>query len=176
MCAPDIMPSTLRGTSAPLPSYTTNTSAEVTMFCDRCGANLTPASRFCPTCGKSFAPVAQPQAPEYRVSRHVRNLGILWMVYSAIHLIPGLILQSMPHWLPFRYDYPFFLGGIFRAIGAMLMLKGVLGLIAGWGLLDRQPGHGSGGTGEPRPPDPTRTSGGAGRQPLYGTSTTGPCQ
>ena len=109
------------------------------MFCDRCGANLTPASRFCPTCGKSFAPVAQPQAPEYRVSRHVRNLGILWMVYSAIHLIPGLILQSMPHWLPFRYDYPFFLGGIFRAIGAMLMLKGVLGLIAGWGLLDRQP-------------------------------------
>ena len=108
------------------------------MFCDRCGANLAPASRFCPTCGKSFAPVAQPQAPEYRVSRHVRNLGILWMVYSAIHLIPGLILQSMPHWLPFRYDYPFFLGGIFRAIGAMLMLKGVLGLIAGWGLLDRQ--------------------------------------
>lgn len=108
------------------------------MFCDRCGANIAPTARFCPTCGKSFAPVPQPMAPEYRVSRHVRNLGILWMVYSAIHLIPGLVLQSMPHWFGFRYDYPFFLGGIFRAVGAMLMLKGVLGLIAGWGLLDRQ--------------------------------------
>src|SRR6266496_2656225 len=110
------------------------------MFCDRCGTSVPPAARFCPTCGKSFVPPTRPPVPMNRVARHVRNVGILWIVYSCIHLIPGLILGSLPNWLPpwIAYDRGmFFPHGIFRVIGGFLMIKGVIGIIAGWGLLDR---------------------------------------
>jgi zinc-ribbon domain len=118
-------------------------SAEVLMFCDRCGAQMADTARFCPGCGKPFAPPMAPppvpQVPMNRVARHIRNVGILWIVYSCIHLIPGLIVGSLPHWLGFwGRDTFWFPGGIFHVVGGFLMLKGVLGLIAGWGLLDRQ--------------------------------------
>jgi hypothetical protein len=32
----------------------------------------------------------------------------------------------------------FWFHGIFRVVGGFLMVKGVVGIIAGWGLLDRQ--------------------------------------
>jgi hypothetical protein len=110
------------------------------MFCDRCGAQMADAARFCPGCGKPFAPVAPaPQVPMNRVARHIRNVGILWIVYSCIHLIPGLIVGSMPNWFPFSGDHDlFFMHGIFRVVGGFLMLKGIVGIIVGWGLLDRQ--------------------------------------
>ncbi|HXK05501.1 MAG TPA: zinc-ribbon domain-containing protein [Verrucomicrobiae bacterium] len=108
------------------------------MFCDRCGTSLADTARFCSTCGKSFVPAPQVRMPGPRVAGHIRTLGILWIVYSVIHLIPGLIVGSMPHWLPFNSDFPFFMGGLFRFIGGVLMVKGILGVIAGWGLLDRQ--------------------------------------
>jgi hypothetical protein len=109
------------------------------MFCDRCGAQMADTARFCPGCGKPFAPIAAQaaQVPMNRVAKHLRNVGILWIVYSCIHLIPGLIVGSMPNWLPFD-NGPFFLHGILRAVGGFLMIKGVAGIIAGWGLLDRQ--------------------------------------
>ena len=108
------------------------------MFCDRCGANLPQTARFCPNCGKSFAPVPQAQ-PAPRVAGHIKTLGVLWIVYSAIHMIPGFIVGSMPHWLPFfNSDMPFFMGGLFRMIGGVLLVKGIIGVIAGWGLLERQ--------------------------------------
>jgi hypothetical protein len=44
----------------------------------------------------------------------------------------------MPNWFPFDHG-PFFMHGIFRVVGGFLMLKGVIGIIAGWGLMDRQP-------------------------------------
>jgi hypothetical protein len=108
------------------------------MFCDRCGAQMADTARFCPGCGKPFAAPA-PMAPVAmnRVTRHVRNVGILWIVYSCIHLIPGLIVGSMPNWFYFDHG-PFFLHGLFRAIGGLLVAKGIVGIIAGWGLLDRQ--------------------------------------
>jgi hypothetical protein len=108
------------------------------MFCDRCGTSLAPAVRFCPTCGKSFAPAVPMRTPLPRVAGNIRTLGILWIVYSVIHLVPGLIVGSMPHWLPYDSDMPFFLHGMFRAIGGFLMLKGAVGVAAGWGLLERQ--------------------------------------
>jgi len=108
------------------------------MFCDSCGANLPQTARFCSNCGKSFVAVQQPRVPGPRVASHIRTLAILWIVYSAVHLIPGLIVGSMPRWFPFNTEFPFFLPGLFRFIGGILMVKGVLGIIAGWGLLDRQ--------------------------------------
>jgi hypothetical protein len=110
------------------------------MFCDRCGAQMADTARFCQACGKPFAPVVPTTlVPMNRVARHIRNVGILWIVYSCIHLIPGLIVGSMPHWFPFDGNHDFFLfRGVFRVVGGFLLLKGVVGIIAGWGLLDRQ--------------------------------------
>jgi len=111
------------------------------MFCDRCGAQMADSARFCPGCGKPFAPAAPPppQAPMYRVARHIRNVGILWIVYSCLCLIPGLIVGAMPHWFGFWGRDPYwFPGGLFHMIGGFLVFKGILGIIAGWGLLDRQ--------------------------------------
>ena len=111
------------------------------MFCDRCGANMADTARFCPGCGKPFAAAAPPPAlvPMNRVARHLRNVGILWIVYSCLHLIPSMVIGSMPHWWGWRFDDgPFFLHGLFRAISGILMVKAVIGIIAGWGLLDRQ--------------------------------------
>ena len=106
------------------------------MFCDRCGTSLPTTARFCTTCGKSFAPVAP--APVNRVAGNIRTLGILWIAYSLIHMIPGFLLGSLSHWMPFDSGFPFFFHGIFRAISGFLMLKGAIGVIAGWGLLERQ--------------------------------------
>jgi hypothetical protein len=108
------------------------------MFCDRCGTSLVPTARFCPTCGKSFSPVPPIRVPAPRVAGHIRTLAILWIVYSAIHLLPGLLLSSMPHWFPYDAPFPFFFRGIFRMVSGILLVKGALGIIAGWGLLERQ--------------------------------------
>jgi len=114
------------------------------MFCDRCGAQMADTARFCPGCGKPFVPPAPPppqvppSVPMNRVARHIRNVGILWIVYSCIHLIPGLIVGSLPNWFGFGGRDFFFMHGLFRAIGGFLVVKGIVGIIAGWGLLDRQ--------------------------------------
>ena len=73
------------------------------MFCTHCGASFRADQRFCGVCGTSVAApgpaVASPLAPAPvasaglpplgRVARHVRMLGILWIVLSAIHLLRG---------------------------------------------------------------------------------------
>jgi hypothetical protein len=110
------------------------------MFCDRCGARISEAQRFCPSCGKAAGTV--PLMPQQtRIAGHVRLLGILWLASSAIHLIPGLFLINFFHpgngILP--PDVPPFLPGLIQSIGLFLMGGAVLGLIAGWGLLERQP-------------------------------------
>jgi hypothetical protein len=107
------------------------------MFCDCCGTSLPQAARFCSNCGKSFV-AAPPVVTAPRVARHIRTLGILWVVYSVLHMVPGLIVSSLPNWFGFNSDVPFFVPGVFHAVGGILLIKGLLGVIAGWGLLDRQ--------------------------------------
>src|SRR5712671_4949529 len=109
------------------------------MFCDRCGTNLPPTVRFCPSCGRAFAPAPVPQAPVYRVAGNIRNLGILWIVYAILNMLPGLFLGSLFRWLRFDHNFPFPLLGIFGiGITGLFVVKGALGVIAGWGLLERQ--------------------------------------
>ncbi|PWU01810.1 MAG: hypothetical protein C5B51_22075 [Terriglobia bacterium] len=76
-----------------------------------------------------------------RIAGHVRLLGIFWMAWSAIHLIPGLILVPIfgvgMHFLP--PEVPGFVHGILGAIGMVLLAGSIIGLIAGWGLLQRAP-------------------------------------
>lgn len=111
------------------------------MFCDRCGTKIHEQAAFCPSCGKPTQVV--PLMPvQGRIAGHIRLLGILWLALSAFRMLPGLFLFSM-----FRHggisflppDVPFFVHGILRLAGAFLLFTGVAGIIAGWGLLERQP-------------------------------------
>jgi hypothetical protein len=110
------------------------------MYCDRCGTNLTGDVRFCPSCGRQFGAMPPPPpAAVNRVHGNLRTLAILWIVYSAIRVLPGLFLNSLGNYgFPFMNDAPFFVHGILRTVGSVFIVTGVLGLIAGWGLMERQ--------------------------------------
>ena len=109
------------------------------MFCDRCGTALEQFQRFCPSCGKGVGPVPLMPA-DNRIAGHVRLLGILWLALSAFRLLPGLALVSIFHsGFPFFAGVPGFVHGIARSVGGLLLVGAVLGIAAGWGLLERQP-------------------------------------
>ena len=110
------------------------------MFCDRCGTNLAAGVQFCPSCGKSFGYAPVPATG--RIAGHIRTLGILWLALSAFRLIPGFILLAMFRHGNFMFlppEAPFFLTGLIRVAGSVLLGSAVLGLMAGWGLLERAP-------------------------------------
>lgn len=112
------------------------------MFCHACGARMEPTASFCASCGTSVggAPVIAPR-PAGRIAGHARILGILWMVMSAFHLFPGLALFSLfgnNLWFA-PGDVPGLVHALLRGLGVIFLASGILGLVAGWGLLDRQP-------------------------------------
>lgn len=116
------------------------------MFCDGCGTSVDPAQKFCPNCGKSLAPVPLMQAPRMqvpanRIAGHLRLLGILWLVVSALRLIPGLFLEAIfrpeSQFLP--PEVPPFVPHLVQLIGLGFVAVAILGGITGWGLLTRQP-------------------------------------
>ena len=111
------------------------------MFCHVCGGRLEPSASFCPFCGRPVggAPLMPAQG---RIAGHVRLLGILWLAMSAFHLLPALFMFSVFRfhgpalWMP---GAPPFVFGFMRAVGTLFLAGGIVGIIAGWGLLDRQP-------------------------------------
>jgi hypothetical protein len=117
------------------------------MFCDRCGTNLQGAPAFCPTCGKAVGAVrpAAPRMPEpSRIAAHLRTLGFLWIAFSVLRLLPRLLFFTFwrnSNWF-FGNDFPF-MGHWFGTVAGTLvgfsLVSSVLGVIAGWGLLERQP-------------------------------------
>src|ERR1035441_1808123 len=108
------------------------------MFCDRCGANLQGPERFCPHCGRQFG-AAPPMPVGNRVNGHLRNLAILWLAYSALRLLPGLVLNSfLDRGFPFGDVAPYFIHEIVRTFGGIFLVTGVVGVIAGWGLYERR--------------------------------------
>lgn len=111
------------------------------MFCDRCGTQLRGTETFCASCGKAFRPVVPPARTMGRVENHVRMLGMFWLAYSAFRLAGGwLFSHFFAHWGPFWDPHiPFFVPGLVRGVGTVLMASGVLGILAGWGLIERQP-------------------------------------
>jgi hypothetical protein len=110
------------------------------MFCVRCGAALQPGQSFCPGCGKPTA--SSPLMPvQSRLAGHMRLLAILWFAISAFRLVPGIFLATMFEvgvgFLP--SDVPLFVPVLLKTIGYLFIGTAAAGLIAGWGLLDRQP-------------------------------------
>ena len=108
------------------------------MYCDRCGARLSGNEIFCAACGKQVNPLRP--APG-RVESHLRPVAVFWIAYSALRLLGGWFLTAFfSHWGAFwNPSVPFFIPGILRGVGMISMAGGVLGLITGWGLLNREP-------------------------------------
>jgi len=109
------------------------------MFCDRCGANLPDAASFCSACGKPLR--AAPMAPaQGRIAGHVRMLGILWLGLSAFRLIPGLVMLAIfNHRFDFPPGVPDFVHGLLSGMGWLFVVGAAVGLLTGWGLLQREP-------------------------------------
>ena len=76
-----------------------------------------------------------------RISGHIRLLGILWLASSAMHLIPGLFLFAFfgHRGMILPPDAPLFINTLLHSVGLIFIGSAVLGLMAGWGLLERQP-------------------------------------
>ena len=115
------------------------------MFCDQCGMHLQAGQTECAQCGK---PVRGPLGfPRNRVREHVQLLGILWMAFSAFHLLGGVIIiligklvvvriGSMPNGPP--PEVMEWLPGLVCAFGWLIVAKAAVGFVAGWGLLKRE--------------------------------------
>ena len=139
------------------------------MQCANCGAPVVVGQRFCSKCGQPVTVVAPPPpvavpvpSPQplpanqtsvpassigygraSRVARHITALGLLWIIFSGLRLIPGLALlivghtrfpfMMMPMPAPMRLFLAPFLGGL----GLILSGFAIAGLIAGAGLLSR---------------------------------------
>jgi hypothetical protein len=103
------------------------------MFCIRCGAALQPGQSFCPGCGKPTR--SAPLMPVQSL------LAIFWLAISAFRLVPGLVLLTMfgPDGRFLPADVPGFVNGIIQTVGYLFIGGALAGLLAGWGLLSRQP-------------------------------------
>ena len=117
------------------------------MYCDRCGSVLQDRQQFCGSCGKPVAPVVAP-AGGGRVANNLPVLGILWIIYSAMHLLGGTFVAAFfpaamqwAHRAEFglRHAHFFMPGAFFGLFGGFVVMVSVLGIIAGWGLLARRP-------------------------------------
>jgi hypothetical protein len=80
-----------------------------------------------------------------RVAQHLSALGILWIVFSAVRLIPGLAMIGLGHmrfpFLLFPVPGPvrLFVMPFLGAIGLLVSGFAIAGVLAGWGLMARRP-------------------------------------
>ncbi|MGH9632901.1 MAG: hypothetical protein ACRD7E_31740 [Bryobacteraceae bacterium] len=75
-----------------------------------------------------------------RIARHLRPLGILWLALSAFRFVPGLILLVMvDSGMFWRDGAPPFLAPLMEGVAAVLLTLALAGVVAGWGLLSKQP-------------------------------------
>lgn len=113
------------------------------MFCDACGAALQPGQGYCTRCSKQvIGPVVEGGG---RVARHAHLLGILWIAYSALSLLCGVVLMIVSHTMFGPLGLPSMPGGppmfirpLLSAIAIVLVVKAAVGIAAGLGLLQRQ--------------------------------------
>lgn len=88
--------------------------------------------------GASPAGAVYVQPP--RVASNIKVLGVLWLVFAGLHLIPGLIVivlfSGAANFIP---DIPAFMPMLLVGFGVALSALSAIGLIAGWGLLSWKP-------------------------------------
>jgi hypothetical protein len=107
------------------------------MFCDQCGAQLHAGEPRCGRCGKTVLGLIELRRS--RVREHVRLVGILWIAYSALHVVVGIAAILVANLL---FGHSMHLHGLLRPLiefaGLVILAKASAGFIAGWGLLQRE--------------------------------------
>ncbi len=77
------------------------------------------------------------------MARHLPVVSILWMAFSALRATAGIfVVAAGGFFLPLvgaGWIFERFLPGLVSAVGVCLLLIGVVGLAAGWGLLQHEP-------------------------------------
>jgi hypothetical protein len=115
------------------------------MFCDHCGAQLQSGQPSCARCGKTVLGLVELRRS--RVREHIRLLGILWLAYSAVHLVIGAVLVIVAETIFGRTihiangpgpEITVWLRPLLCFIGCLILIKAAGGFIAGWGLLQRE--------------------------------------
>ena len=109
------------------------------MFCQNCGTQIQPGQQFCSKCAMPLTGYAPQKG---RLQRHVHLLGILWIAYSALHFLAGVVLMIVAntifgHMGRFETGAPAFVQPLLSTIAILLLIKAVLGVAAGWGLMQR---------------------------------------
>ena len=111
------------------------------MYCVNCGREVLATDRFCPGCARPAGGPVPLMPTRSRIAGHLRLLGILWIAISAFRLLPGLALAIVfQSGFPFQGagDVPDFVPVLLHTIGSLLLAGGVLGIIVGIGLVNRQ--------------------------------------
>lgn len=112
------------------------------MFCDQCGNTLIPGQQHCSRCGKEVIG-RMAHVRRNRVQENVRLLAILWLAYSAVTVIGGVVLIVVANTIFGRMGGPppevtMWLRPLLTSIGGLILLKAAAGFFAGWGLLQRE--------------------------------------
>ncbi len=120
------------------------------MFCNACGSPIPENARFCGKCGKPvLAPGPATTLPlRSRLTRHLPVLAMLWVVYSVLRLLGGVAVlffgsafsMYMPHMLTYGWPFglAFFFPRLLIGVGVGLLVMGVVGIAAAWGLWQRE--------------------------------------
>ena len=115
------------------------------MFCDQCGSHLQAGQSICSRCGKPI--VGLTELRRSRVHEHTRLVGILWMAYSALHVVGGAVVIVVAHTIfgnTFHIpngpppEVTIWLRPLLSFVGWLILAKAAAGFVAGWGLLQRE--------------------------------------
>jgi len=110
------------------------------MFCNRCGTQLQPTFKLCPKCGNPVTAGAASAIPERsRLDRHLRTVGVLWIIFGALWLIPSAVTMLLSHGARLTMgDEIFghaFMRPLFFSFGAISLLVAAGGVLGGLGLM-----------------------------------------
>jgi len=113
------------------------------MFCSACGAQIQPQFTVCPNCQRPVPSAVAISLPG-RLDRHLRTLGILWVVAGALFVIPGLILMTISSIVRVAIPATETVGRlvaplVLSIIGGSLFIVAAGGILVGWGLLKHEP-------------------------------------
>jgi hypothetical protein len=120
------------------------------MFCSGCGRTLAQGQIVCPQCNRPVA-AQVPPVPGFEFvlaayASKIRVLGVLWLVYSGITLLFGLIGMAILHsifsggagpWGHGPMPNMWFFPGLLRFAWLFVVGRAALAAVAGWGLLER---------------------------------------
>ncbi len=118
------------------------------MYCERCGNQLMNGQRYCSSCGKTVGIAVVPLERQGRVQRNLQVLSILWLLCGSLEIVGAVVLFVVANVLfgfalrvqggNFGGAEPF-VHTILTIIGTVIGIKGILSMVAGWGLLQREP-------------------------------------